>query len=162
MKLCLKEAIKRIALLEKQKSEILLEEDQNCTITYGGDEDRPYTNYYSFDDTRKAIKEVDADIRSMRHKLHHANATVQVQELGMTIGECIIYMAQLNIEKATLEHMARKEPKTRRTVYGGAVEWTETNYGREECRESLRVVTEDIVKLQMAIDRANLTHEIEV
>ena len=161
MKLCLKEVIKRIALLEKEKDEMLTEENQNCTTTYGGDEQKPPVEY-SFSDTRIAVREVDTDIRRMKHQLHYANATVQVSEFGMTLGECIIHMAQLNNEKDTLTYMARKEPKSRRTVYGGAVEWTETNYSRETCRELLKLTNDRIMKLQMAIDRTNLMHEVEI
>ena len=40
MKLCLKEIIKRIALLEQQKNQILSDETQNCVTTYGAEEEK--------------------------------------------------------------------------------------------------------------------------
>ena len=45
MKLCLKEVIKRIALLEQQKSQVLSDESQNCVTTYGADEEKENSNY---------------------------------------------------------------------------------------------------------------------
>ena len=161
MKLCLKEAMKRISLLEQQKRDILSDESSNCMTTYGAGEEKEKVEY-DFTDVRTHVAALDSEIRRIKHNLHLANATVRIDEFDMTLGECIIYLAQLNNEKGTLERMARRELKTRKTAYGGGVEWTELNYSREACREQLKKVTEDIVKLQMVIDRSNLTHEIEV
>ena len=158
---CLKEVIKMISQLAEEKAEILSDESQNSVITYGKDEEKPESTYI-FSETREAIENVNAKIRHLRHKLHHANATVKVPEFDMTIGECIIYMAQLNSEKALLERMARSEPISRDTTYRGVVEWTEICYSRNECREVLKGIVEKITALQMAIDRINLTHEIKV
>ena len=75
MKLCLKEIMKRIALLDQQKSEILSDEAQNCTTTYGLGEERLPTEY-DFASTRAAVKVVDDKVRYLRHQLNLANATV--------------------------------------------------------------------------------------
>ena len=45
MKLCLKEIIKRIALLEQHKEQILSDESQNCVTTYGADEEKQISTY---------------------------------------------------------------------------------------------------------------------
>jgi hypothetical protein len=75
-------------------------------------------------------------------------------------------MAQLSKEREVLEKMARRQPKTRTSSRGfgsdGRPEWTETNYSQDECRQALKRVIESITKLQLALDRTNLTHEIEV
>ena len=161
MKLCLKEVIKRIALLEQQKSQVLSDESQNCVTTYGADEKKENSTYI-FANVRTEIEDINKRIRQLKHKLHYANATVNLSELNMTIGECVIYMAQLNGEKTILERMALKEPKYRRSTFGGNVDWTETNYTKEECRDVLKSISEQILQLQMVIDRANLTHEVEI
>ena len=161
MKLCLKEIIKRIALLEQQKNQLLSDENQNCVTTYGAEEEKQVSTY-SFANVRMEITNINKKIRYLKHKLHYANATVNVPEFNMTIGECIIHMAQLNGEKSILERMATKEPKHRRSTFGGNVDWTETNYSKDECRDVLKSITEQIMHLQMAIDRENLTHEIEL
>ena len=158
---CLKEVIKMISLLEDEKSEILSDESQNCIVTYGKDEEIPESAYV-FADVRNAIENINAKIRHLRHKLHHANATLKAPEFDMSIGECIIYMAQLNNEKALLERMARRELKSRNSTFRGEVDWTEICYSRDECRETLKEVNEKITSLQMAIDKANLTHEIKI
>ena len=160
MKLCLKEIMKRIALLEQQKDEVSSNERIRNSTTYATGEEKIPVDY-SFSDTRKMIAELDEAIRFLKHKLHYANATVEVAEFGMTLGECIIYMAQLNNEKYNIERMSGREQKTRRTVVGGVVEWTELNYDLTECAEALKKITETIMQLQLAIDRINLTYEID-
>ena len=118
---------------------------------------------YNFGATRDAVKDIDTKTRQLRHKLHLANATVQVPEFGITIGECIILMAQLGKEKALLARMARREKKERRQPgFGSTVEWAVLNYDKDECRTKLKEVGDEITSLQMAIDRINLTHMVEV
>jgi len=160
MKLCLKEIMKRITLLEQLKNEVLSNERIRLSTTYATGEEKIPVDY-SFSDTRKTVTELDEAIRFLKHKLHYANATVEVAEFGMTLGECIIYMAQLNNEKFNLELMARREQKSRRTVQGGVVEWTELNYDLAECAEAVKKITETVMQLQLVIDRTNLTYEIE-
>jgi len=162
MQKCLKEINKHIAALEQQKEEILSDEAQNSVTKYGSNEEIPASEY-DFGVTRGAVKDIDTKTRQLRHKLHLANATVQVPEFGITIGECIILMAQLGKEKALLARMARREKKERRQPgFGSTVEWAVLNYDKDECRTKLKEVGDEITSLQMAIDRINLTHMVEV
>lgn len=162
MQKCLKEIIKQIAALEQQKEEVLSDEVQNSVTKYGSNEEIPVPEY-SFSTVRAQIEDIDVKIRRLRHKLHLANATVQVPEFGMTIGESIIMMAQLGKEKTLLTRMARREKKERRQPgFGSTVEWIVLNYDKDECRKKLKEVVDVITSLQMAIDRINLTHMVEV
>jgi hypothetical protein len=147
--------------LEEEKAETLSDEAQNSVISYGKDEEKPESNYI-FADARSSVESANAKIRHLRHLLHYANATVKVPEFDMSIGECIIFMAQLNNEKVVLERMARKELKTRRATFGGTVDWTEICYSREECRSALKGIIAKITALQLAIDKTNLAHVVAV
>ena len=70
----------------------------------------------------------------------------------MTIGDCLIYLAQL----------ANKEPKTRTLQYQKQVEFSEALYDISKAKADYETTQALIVKLQMAIDRINLTNLIEV
>jgi hypothetical protein len=85
-----------------------------------------------------------------------------VPEFSMTLGECLVYLAQLNRELAVVSRMAKNEPKTSRSVYGGAVEYTTLNYDKEECQAKQGWIQTTIAELQIAIDRTNLTNMIEI
>lgn len=162
MQKCLKEIIKQITAMEQQKEEILSDEAQCCVTKYGNNEAITKSEY-CFSAVRGEIKDINEKIRLLRHKLHLANATVNVPEFKMSIGECIVLMAQLNKEKSVLVRMARREKKERRQPgFGSTVEWVELNYDKDECREKLRQINDEITSLQMAVDRINLSNMVEV
>lgn len=161
MRLCNAEVIKKIKDLEEQKQEILVEEQRNCTTTYQTETDMIDTGY-NFDQARKSIEDFNKEIMRLKHALNVSNSTVIIDEINLTIGECLVYMAQLNNEKSVLERMSRNQNKSRSTLYNGAVEYTITNYDVEICKNKLNIVKENIRKLQLAIDRINLNNMIEI
>lgn len=161
MKLCNAEVIKKIKDLEEQKQEILSDEHKNCTTTYQTETDMIDTGY-DFEKTRKAVENLNKEIMRLKHALNISNATIIVEEFNLTIGECLVYMAQLNNEKTVLERMCRNRSKSRTTLYNGTVEYTVTNYDVESCKSKLNDVKEAVRKVQLAIDRVNLNNMIEV
>jgi hypothetical protein len=160
MKLCNSEIIKKVKDLDEQKYRILSEERNNCTSKYQKESDLIDLGY-NFAVTRKNIEEINREIVKFKHALNVANATVNVPEFNITIGECIVYMAQLNSEKRVLEAMSQKSSKSRETTYGGVIEYTITNYDIEECKQKLLEINDIVRKLQISIDRGNLEHTTE-
>ena len=161
MTLCNAEIIKKIKDLDEQKQQILTEEAAGCCSDYQRESDLIDLGY-DFDKTRVAVTELNSKIEKFKHILNVANATVIVPEFEVTIGECLVRMAQLNCEKRVLEQMSAKPAKTRKTTYGGAVEFTVTNYDIDACKNRLSQTNDTIRALQIAIDRINLTHTSEV
>jgi hypothetical protein len=161
MKLCNSEIIKRIKALDEEKRRILGEESTNCTTKYQKEFDLIDLGY-DFNATRKAVEGINREVIKLKHALNVANATVSVPEFDMTIGECIVYMAQLTAEKRVVESMSMTPAKTRATTYGGVIEYTVANYDIGECKQKLNDINETICKLQVSIDRVNLSHTIEI
>jgi len=161
MKLCNAEVIKKIKDLEERKQETLSDEQKNCTTTYQTETDMIDTGY-DFETTRAAVENLNKEIMRLKHVLNVSNSTVVVEEFGLTIGECLVYMAQLNNEIAVLERLGRNRSKSRATLYNGTVEYTVTNYDVEACKDKLNNTKETLRKLQLAIDRVNLNNMIEV
>jgi len=155
------EIMKKIKLLEQNKVDTLAEESRIHFVTYLTEKDK-FDNGYNFALTRKKIDDIDTEIRKYKRLLNYSNATTMVEEFSMTLGECLVYMAQLNREMWVLETMSKKEPLTRRITQNGVIEYTELNYDKSECQARLTWVIETVAKLQIAIDRANLTNIIEV
>jgi hypothetical protein len=161
MKLCNSEIIKKIRDLDEKKQRIITEEKDICTSKYQNESDLVDLGY-DFAATRKAIKEINREVIRLKHALNVANLTVVVPEFNMTIGECIVYMAQLNLESRILENMSQTRSKSRETSYGGVVEYTIANYSIDECRQKLDEINEIIRSLQIAIDRVNLNNMVEI
>lgn len=161
MKLCNAEIMKKIKELNERKRDILAEESRVCATAYLNESDK-ISGGYSFEQTRESIEALNSEVRYLKRLLSEANVTVTVEEFGMTVGECLVYMGQLNDEKLVLEEMSGKEAKQRRTLYNGTVEYTEIEYDIEACRRKYAEVKNTISKLQLAIDRTNLTTMTEV
>ena len=161
MKLCNAEVIKKIKDFEEQKQEILSDEQKNCTTTYQTETDMIDTGY-DFEKARNIVENLNKEIMRLKHALNVSNSTVIVEKFDLTIGECLVYMAQLNNEKVVLERMSRNRSKSRMTLYNGTVEYTVTNYDVEVCKDKLNDIKETLRKLQLAIDRVNLNNMIEI
>ncbi|MCL2665170.1 MAG: hypothetical protein FWE82_06120 [Defluviitaleaceae bacterium] len=160
MKMCNAEILKKIKLLEQSKSDVLSKENRTHQVTYQEEKDR-YDYGYSFSLTRETVCGLDAEIRKLRHLLNISNATTAVPEFEMTLGECLVYLAQLNNELGIVSRMAKKETTTTNTTYGGKVEYTALNYSKEECQAKADWLQNTIAQLQIAIDRTNLTNMID-
>ena len=81
----------------------------------------------------------------------------------MTIGECLIYLSSLNAKKSLLQtYVSRKQVSRISSAYNSKVEYTELLYDVKEVKLEVMELQRLIAKLQMAIDRTNLTNLIEV
>lgn len=162
MKKCNTELMKEIKILEEKKNDILTLEEEECKITYLEGE-KKMESEYSYDAVRKEIDEIDNEIRKYKSLLAVSNATTIVPEFNMTIGECLIYLSSLNSKKSLLSSFASKKQITRiSSTYNTKVEYTELLYDVDKVKKELEDLQRLIAKLQMAIDRTNLTNLIEI
>ena len=162
MKKCNTELMKEIKKLEERKNDILLLEKTECKVTYINKESKIETNY-DYISVNQELDSIDLKIRNIKKLLAYSNATTIVPEYNMTIGECIIYLAQLNVKKNKLQEMAN-QPKIKRisSSYTTKVEYEEIVYDIDKVKEDFNKIIDDINNLQMAIDRCNLNNLIEV
>lgn len=162
MKKCNTELMKEIKILEEKKTDILNLEQEECKITYL-DGEKKMSSLYSYDTVRKEVDDIDSKIRRYKSLLAYSNATTKVEEFDMTIGECLIYLASLNSKKTYLTSFASKKQKSRiSSTYNNKVEYTELLYDVNKVKQELEDLQRLIAKLQMAIDRTNLTNLIEI
>lgn len=162
MKKCNTELMKEIKILEEKKTDILNLEQEECKITYL-DGEKKMSSLYSYDGVRKEVDDIDSKIRRYKSLLAYSNATTKVKEFDMTIGECLIYLASLNSKKTYLTSFASKKQKSRiSSTYNNKVEYTELLYDVNKVKQELEDLQRLIAKLQMAIDRTNLTNLIEI
>lgn len=162
MKKCNTELMKEIKILEEKKTDILNLEQEECKITYL-DGEKKMSSLYSYDGVRKEVDDIDSKIRRYKSLLAYSNATTKVEEFDMTIGECLIYLASLNSKKTYLTSFASKKQKSRiSSTYNNKVEYTELLYDVNKVKQEIEDLQRLIAKLQMAIDRTNLTNLIEI
>ena len=161
MKMCNSEAMKAVKELEEKKNNVIFTEDNRSRVSYKEGENKVLTNY-DYAQTRKAVAEIDEKIRKIKHALAVCNCNAVVDEFGITIGEALVYLAQLNKEYSQLDELSRYNKLSRRITANGVLEYTECLYDPEEVVRDMEALHARIGKLQVAIDRANLTNFIEV
>lgn len=161
MKKVIAEIVKDIRELEEKKQEVLHSEDREKTITYPKDE-KPVDAGYSFAKTREEIARLDEQIRHLKGVLTKANVETIVENQKMSLGSCLIYLAQLNNEKNLLAYMGNAKEFYQTVGPGGVIQYTQTQYTIAELKEYLENINQKIKRLQLDIDRTNLTTEVEV
>ncbi len=162
MKKCNTELMKEIKILEEKKEDIIRLENEECQITYLEGE-KKMESCYSYKKVRKEVDDIDTIIRRYKSLLAVSNATTIVPEFEMTIGECLVYLAQLNSKKTLLSTYAAKKQVSRiSSAYNTKVEYSELLYNVGEVKEDVEDLQRLIARLQMAIDRTNLLNMIEV
>lgn len=161
MKVCNSEARKLIKELEERKNLVVYTEEYRSRISYKEGEEKTLTKY-DYAATRKELCEIDERIRKIKHALAVANCSVKIDGFDITIGEALVYLAQLNAEYDRLDDLTDYDKLSRRITANGVLEFTECLYDPEKVESDQRALYSQIGKLQVAIDRANLTNYIEI
>lgn len=160
MKKCNTELMKELKELEQEKESLLDFERENCKIRYLAGEE-PLDNGYTYDGVRTALSDIDERERKIKRALALSNATTLVEGFGMTIAEALVYLAQLTQNRYTLKLLASHKPMDRMTV-SDSVEYEKALYDIQTAKADLKKIIKEINRLQMAIDRTNLNHMIEI
>lgn len=162
MKKCLTEIMKEVKELNLKKSSLLRNEEINSTTKFLKNEEKTKSNYnYSL--VTKEIDSIDQRILYLKGELDKANTSIIVPEFDLTISSCLTFLALLQAKKSRYEFLSEKE-KFRRigVTHDGQVEYEEANFDTEEVRQVYEEISLKINKLQMAIDRINLTTLIDI
>lgn len=160
------EIMKRIKDLESRKAELVAFEVRNSFVVYTVEEKSmaDLTKTYDILGNNNIIKELDNETRYLKYLLNLSNATTIVEDFNMTLGESLVLMAQLTQTIARITPLANTDKITREVMgYGSRLaEYKEALYDINIAKQMLVEYKDTLMKLQMAIDKTNLTHEIEV
>ena len=159
--MCNSEAMKAVKELEDRKRKIIYNEDYRSYISYKEGEEKVLNNY-DYDKTRKEISEIDDRIRKIKHALAVCNCTAIIDDFRITIGEALVLLAQLHNEYNQLDDLSKRNKLSRRITANGILEYTECLYDPERAVDDMSNLCNKISRLQVAIDRANLTNFIDV
>lgn len=161
MKMCHSAAMKKIKQLETKKENLINNEDRNCRISYKEGE-KKITTSYDYAKTREEINNIDSQVRLIRHRLAQANCTVLLPDENITIGEALVYLAQLKNKESQLEFLSNNKQIARDITSNGVLEYTECLYDITQVEKDLEIVQDKISSLQLAIDNANMTNYIDI
>jgi hypothetical protein len=153
--------MKLVKTLEEKKKLVVFTENNRSRVSYKEGEEK-VTTKYDYAATRKEIAEIDEQVRNIKHALAKANCSVVIDDFGITIGEALVYLAQLNAEYSRLDNLSGYDKLSREITSNGVLEYTECLFDPEQAETDQKVLYSKICKLQVAIDRANLVNFIEI
>ena len=162
MKLNSDTANKMIKNCNAEIAALLEAESANSTYSYSASE-TPVIPAYSFRETQEKIHEYQKKIAKLRHAVSVFNSGMALPEYGFTLDEAIGEMSRMNAEKKRLYDLLQIPEKQRSRSYGSReADIRCRNFDAAEVRAAYDKVVEDLMKIQQAINIANLTETFEV
>ena len=160
-------ANKLLKQLEEEKEYWLSKERESCLYTVSVGEE-PVIPDYDFTEVDSQIRAIDQKICRVKHAVNRSNAAAEIPVGNevMSADVILVRMAQLNKRKATLDHMRKQLPKARVEETFGArkavPEYRYVNYDLETVRAEYEAVSQQVMDMQMALDKYNQTVEFEL
>ena len=166
MKLTSAAANKLIKKLEAEK-DFYLKNEQNSRYYVAAVDETPVIPDYDFTRNSDEIDLIDQKTLKLKHAVNLSNATAQIDVGGkiLSVDQILVRMAQLNRRLTELDEMRKQLPKSRvesMGLRGSKPEYTYLNYDLDEVKARYETVSDEITRLQLALDRHNQTFEFEV
>ena len=164
MKMTSAAANKLIKKLTDEVETLLRSERQNLSYNYIEGVDATIPDY-SYEDTRACVEKLNEDIRKIKHAVNIMNTTTRLPNIGITIDEALVKMAQYNEEARTLDFMrVKKQISQDHRISDGdiIVEYTKTTYDVKKAQEDYKKLMDEVAKIQLDLDYVNQTVTFDV
>lgn len=160
------EASKILKKLMDEKTILLANERQSSVFNASlGEEIESVRPAYDYEETQRALEAFDRKIRILKHAINCFNSSQTVGDTGMTIDQVLVYIPQLTQMRSRLFDMQNRLPKQRTSVGGigsnTVIDYRYTNYSVEKAKEDYTRVSDELSKIQTALDLVNTTVTFE-
>ncbi len=164
MKITSAEAAKLLRGLNDEYNTISAEErnskEFNAAVGEDAEELRPD---YDYTETQQKLDELNTKIRKLKHTINVFNTVTEIPGFGMTIDQALIYIPQLGSKRSKLYSMMNVLPKRRcPSSYNNIIDYTYTNYDVKQAKADYNKVSDELARLQTALDLVNSTATMEV
>ena len=162
-------ANKLLRKLNEDKEYLLSKERERQSYVAALDEE-PVIPEYDYTEVSEKIAVIDEKILKIKHAINLANINnmIDVGDITYTIDMALIRMAQLNSRKTVLAAMRKKQPKARVnniiSSRKSSPEYEYINYDLAQVKKDYERIDEEIIQIQMALDKYNqiITFEIDL
>ncbi len=165
MKMTSAEANKLLRKLRDEHETLTDMESDNRTFTAATvEKEEDARPDYDYEKTQRRLEELESKMLSLKHSINLFNVAQEVPGTGMTIDQALVRIPQLSDRKRKLSYM-RAEPRKKRNTQSRStslIEYTYTNYDPAQADEDYRVVTDELARLQNALDLVNSTVRFDV
>lgn len=161
-------ANKLLRQLEEDKEFWMKKERESCTYDAAEGEE-PVIPEYDYSYVAGEIEKIDEKMCTIKHALNMSNvmAEIQVGDKVYSVDAILVKMAQLNRRKVMLDYMRKMQPKERlqlraTSARNAVPEYRYINFDLELVKKEYEAVSEQIMVMQIALDKHNQTVEFEV
>ena len=160
------EASKMLKKLLEEKNIMLENERQRCLFNASlGEDVESVRPAYDYEETQRALEQYDRKIRALKHAINCFNTSQTVGDTGMTIDQVLVYIPQLTEARSRLYDMQNRLPKQRTSVGGigsnTVIDYRYANYSVETAKEDYLRVSDELRRIQTALDVVNTTVKME-
>ncbi len=160
------EASKMLKKILEERNIVLDNERQSSVFNASlGEDVESVRPAYDYEETQKTLDSLNRKIRILKHAINCFNSSRTVGSTGMTIDQVLVYIPQLTEMRNKLYDMQNRLPK-QRTSIGGigsnmVIDYRYTNYSVEKAKEDYIRVSDELRKIQTALDVLNTTETME-
>lgn len=148
--------------LQQNVDSVLFDESVSKTYSYALNE-TPVIPEYSFTQTQKTLSLLRHQIAVLKHAINKFNVETKLQGYDMTMDEALGQMSRLHNEKKRLNALLQIPEKTRERGFRGMeADYVCRNFDIEDVKKEYANVKDELIRLQQAINLANLTEEFDV
>ena len=156
---------KELKALQDERAKILEQEKKTRFFVASTTEDpekvRPP---YNLAETRQRLFDVESQIINIKHRINQFNTTYVVPETGLTIDQILVKLPMLSARVQALSAMVNHleiERCNDRYSRNSIIEYEYINYDPRLVRFLYDEAQEELSALQLALDRANTTVELD-
>lgn len=159
------QANKLLKKLQEEHDDLLAVERQSYFFVAATTEDielaRPA---YDYEKVQGKLLDLERQIRHVKHCINVFNTTHKIEGFDMTIDQALVYIPQLTNQKQKLGLMASSLEKKRLTGSSrtNLIEYQYANFDLQKVQEDYAAVSDELTKVQIALDRINTTAVMEI
>ena len=153
--------MKELKYLGEEVKRLYKEDEERSYAPLNENMELKYKTGYSYEHNHEEIHKLHAEELRIKSALAKYNSVTVIDEINMTIAEALVKMAQLKEEIKVLSPLADKSEIFKLQNYRYDEETYKIVYNQGKVIEDLRQLQRQLSKIQMAVDRINLTALVE-
>lgn len=119
---------------------------------------------YDYTAVQEKLAELEDKARRLKHAINVFNISQTIDDSGMTIDQALVYIPQLSERKRKLAIMraAQKKKRNESMKSSNLIEYTYANYDIEQAEADYQSTSDELARVQNALDLINSTVQFEI
>lgn len=156
--------MKELKFLQSEAERLHLEDTERSFAPLNEQMEFRYDTGYSYEKNREEMNKIYEQELRIRSALAKFNSITKIEGLDLTVAEALVRISQLQKEIKILTILANKTEYTETSVGGYGSSKTVTNkinYDQSKAIADLKKLQQELSRIQIAVDKTNLTTPIE-